>query len=122
MLTAMTEPMRRPVAGLKAAQLAAHSFTGKQSWCSNPFIEHMPQGAKSNCIGCHQFAGPDGLEISDSIHPPVLEKKTNRFPGDFLASFHGGMRDDFQGIVQETISEVDSEGADSETQECQLDP
>ena len=27
------------------------------TWCSNPYLEHGENNQKTNCIGCHQYAG-----------------------------------------------------------------
>ena len=39
------------------------------------------------------------------------------FPGDFMASFHGG-KDDFQGLIQEVVSNVDLEGEEIDKSLC----
>jgi hypothetical protein len=42
---------------LAAAFRAAQSGNPEQSWCSNPYLELGIHNQRTNCIGCHQFAG-----------------------------------------------------------------
>lgn len=51
------------------------------TWCSNPYVEKDAGMGDSNCIGCHQGAGPDGdMEF-------VRHKKVEQFPSDYAFSY-----------------------------------
>ena len=102
---------------LVAALQAAYQGTKPGTWCSNPFIEHMPHGARTNCVGCHQHAGPDGMVSATAQKPADLLQTEKRFLGDYMASFHGG-KDDFQGIIQGVVGDVDLEGAEPDRAMC----
>lgn len=61
------------------------------SWCSNPYIERGVNNQKTNCIGCHQFAGTDVSQfdiISDAERFPALGnlKQRSDFPVDYIWS------------------------------------
>lgn len=58
------------------------------TWCSNPFIEFEEGTANSNCVGCHQFAGPGRKHVPEAHNR--LDKMTKDFPADFLWSFDEG--------------------------------
>jgi len=47
---------------LAAAFEAARAGNPGQSWCSNPYLEMGMHNQRSNCIGCHQFAGTDAQQ------------------------------------------------------------
>jgi hypothetical protein len=47
---------------LAAAFEAAKAGNPGQSWCSNPYIELGTHNQRTNCIGCHQFAGTDAQQ------------------------------------------------------------
>jgi hypothetical protein len=47
---------------LAAAFEAARSGNPGQSWCSNTYLEMGTHNQRSNCIGCHQFAGTDAQQ------------------------------------------------------------
>ncbi|MBC7530128.1 MAG: hypothetical protein H7318_01025 [Oligoflexus sp.] len=77
---------------LAAAYRAVLDETGA-SWCSNPYIEKGAHNHKTNCIGCHQFAGTDVLQAdvisgSDSValRFPNLGRLKQRsdFPTDYI--------------------------------------
>lgn len=112
-----TEPSTALPKSLLDTLRATHKQVGPASWCSNPFIEHMPHGAKTNCIGCHQHGGPEGMPTATKTKPSDLLKTRRSFPGDFMASFHGG-KDDFQGIIQEVVSNADIEGEELDRSLC----
>lgn len=104
-------------ADLLASMKATYKFMKPATWCSNPFIEHMAHGAKTNCIGCHQHGGPDGIDTPTAAKPSDLLKVGRRFPGDYMASFSGG-KDDFQGLIQEVVSNVEIEGEEIDRSVC----
>ncbi len=61
------------------------------SWCSNPYIERGINNQRTNCIGCHQFAGTDVDQmdvISDASRFPHFgnTKQREDFPSDYVWS------------------------------------
>ncbi len=75
---------------LAAAYRAVLDESGA-SWCSNPYIEKGQHNHKTNCIGCHQFAGTDVLQadiIGDKSRFPAFGRLKQRedFPGDYIWS------------------------------------
>lgn len=59
------------------------------SWCSNPYIERGDQNPRTNCIGCHQFAGTDAVEsqiLNNSELFPAFGRGKQRetFPTDYI--------------------------------------
>ncbi|RZA26208.1 MAG: hypothetical protein EOP10_04345 [Proteobacteria bacterium] len=61
------------------------------SWCSNPYIERGRANQRTNCIGCHQFAGTDVTQaeiISDTNRFPFQGtlKTRSDFPSDYIWS------------------------------------
>jgi hypothetical protein len=65
------------------------------SWCSNPHLELGAGNARTNCAGCHQYAGlrlqPDALLKSSWPKPSlILEPQRKNFPADYLWSFEHG--------------------------------
>jgi hypothetical protein len=105
-------------------QQALHASLGadQTSWCSNPFIEHMPQGGQSNCIGCHQHGGPEGVPVHNLSEQPDKAKIRTTYPGDFMTSFHGS-RDNFKGIIEGVMGDISIEesNGDMNMKECELD-
>jgi len=76
--------------GLAAAYRAVLDETGA-SWCSNPYIEKGARNHKTNCIGCHQFAGTDVSQdhiIGNDVRFPALGRLKQRtdFPSDYIWS------------------------------------
>lgn len=51
------------------------------SWCSNPYIERDKDMADTNCVACHQEAGPDGDMAM------TREPTRQIFPADYAWSF-----------------------------------
>ena len=58
------------------------------SWCSNPYLEHGTNNHKTNCIGCHQFAGE--MNSSQQIemlltHDPMylIQRQRDQFHTDY---------------------------------------
>jgi hypothetical protein len=101
--------LKPPADSLMAATLATytngannlvHSAPGTpgsvQSWCSNPYIEKDHGMADTNCIACHQHAGPD-----QEMHL-VRHRMRDNFPADYSWSFQfytdmvGKENDNFQ--------------------------
>ena len=76
---------------LEGALLSAYSHgvsrprgspeTGVLTWCSNPFVEKDPGMSDTNCMGCHQHAGPEGDMAS------VRDQERNIFPADYAFSY-----------------------------------
>jgi len=99
------------------------------TWCSNPYIEHGRNNARTNCVGCHQHAGstvvrdtdgdgtldPLDLEavIEDELHFPQAGRLQIRelFPADYLYSFN--RVDDFSGVINSEVSFFDGTDADA---------
>lgn len=93
-------PTTRPDAGVDDASTmttestlaAAHAATrafGPRTWCSNPYLEHGPGNAKTNCIGCHQHGGTTHTSQSILEGPTAFpdgsrEKIRTNFPADYL--------------------------------------
>jgi hypothetical protein len=88
---------------LEAALAASSYYTQPHSFCSNPYIEFGNGVAKSNCIGCHQHAGP---LASGAIQKPDLSKIRKSFMTDFLWSF-----DTYEESFQRTIKDVIDSGS-----------
>ena len=68
--------VRRRFPSLAAALAAVNDDEGvnRRSWCSNPYLEKGINNQKTNCIGCHQYAGTseDSTVIPSSIKFPDL--------------------------------------------------
>lgn len=84
------EIMAQTHPSLAAAYAAVLGDSGA-SWCSNPYIERGINNQKTNCIGCHQYAGTDVSQmdiISDLNRFPHFGKLKQRsdFPSDYIWS------------------------------------
>lgn len=71
------------------------------SWCSNPYIETQTGGANSNCIGCHQHAGPDRGEFEEDVGKVAVR---TTFPADLLWSFDS-FKESFKDEVVRVVNE-----------------
>lgn len=65
------------------------------SWCSNPFLEFGSNNQKTNCIGCHQFAGFElsQRQLADKLRndlPSLLQEAAEKGPADFVWSLVTG--------------------------------
>ena len=107
-----------------SAALAATGGTGEPSWCSNPYLEHGPNNARTNCIGCHQHGGsrvahdldndgtPDALDLeliigNENLFPEAGRKQIReQFPADYLYSFNHV--DDLAGMIASEVEFYDS--------------
>ncbi len=105
------------------------------TWCSNPYIEHGRNNARTNCIGCHQHGGStvavdvdadgtlDPLDldavIEDEGHFPLTSRKQIRdvFPADYLYSIN--RVDDFSGMMASEVSFFD--GSDRNMVQARID-
>lgn len=72
-----------------AAAYEAVLGTEGLSWCSNPYIEKGDHNPRTNCIGCHQFAGTDVDQaeiLSDAERFPHFGRSKQRedFPTDYI--------------------------------------
>lgn len=82
---------------LAAVYRVALENRGGASWCSNPYIEQGTHNHRTNCIGCHQFAGTNVLQdeiISDTSRFPLqgVLKQRQDFPSDYIwAATQGSM-------------------------------
>jgi hypothetical protein len=77
-----------PSGSLDAAHAATRAF-GPRTWCSNPYLEHGPGNAKTNCIGCHQHGGTSHTSASVLEGPSAFPdgsraKSRANFPADYL--------------------------------------
>jgi len=104
---------------LAAALRAVGSEPGAPTWCSNPYIEHGRNNARTNCIGCHQHGGatvahdrdgdgtPDAFDlervIDDETFFPDAGRPQQRevFDADYLYSFN--RVDDFSAMIRREI-------------------
>jgi len=105
----------RELPTLSAALVATGLSAGEPSWCSNPYLEHGRNNAKTNCIGCHQHGSSrvaHDLDNDGVLDPLDLEKIISnellfpdvgrtqireRFPADYLFSFNHV--DDLSGMM-----------------------
>lgn len=75
---------------LGAAILSSRDNSGF-SWCSNPYLEKGEHNQKTNCLGCHQFAG-----TTESPEDVVKRQHQGRarvfgqFPADYVWSLNFG--------------------------------
>jgi hypothetical protein len=89
------ERVREQYPSLYAAYQAAASGNPGATWCSNPYIESEANNQRTNCIGCHQFAG-SRLRISTLLsgEAPFLQfgslRQRTDHPGDYLYSAVAG--------------------------------
>ncbi len=69
-----------------ADQDSAHS---QPTWCSNPYLEKGPGNIRTNCIGCHQFAGAHTSQskILEQNHTRLIRQN---FPSDYVWSYSDG--------------------------------
>lgn len=114
---------------LAAVLRAIDATEGAPTWCSNPYIEHGRNNARTNCIGCHQHGGstvafdtdgdgtPDPLDleaiIGDEARFPQAGRAQLRelFPADYLYSFN--RVDDFAAMIVGEVSYFDGYDRDS---------
>jgi len=120
---------------LAAVLRAVDTGVGGPTWCSNPYMEHGRNNARTNCIGCHQHGGatimPDrdndgaadkfDLEalINDNEHFPETGRTQIRdvFPADYLYSFNHV--DDFAQMIKTEVNFYD--GADRDLVRARID-
>ncbi len=104
---------------LAAALRATHAGAGAPTWCSNPYVEHGQNNARTNCIGCHQHGGAtvahdldddgifDAFDLDRVIDDEALYPRTGTteqravFPADYLFSFN--RVDDWAGMVRREV-------------------
>ncbi len=107
-----------------SAALAATGGVGEPTWCSNPYLEHGGNNARTNCIGCHQHGGSrvaydidddgilDPLNLETIISNETLYPEAGRlqirdqFPADYLYSFN--KVDDLAGMIANEVQFFDS--------------
>lgn len=108
---------------LAAALRAVGATEGAPTWCSNPYVEHGRNNARTNCIGCHQHGGAtvahdldddgfaDAFDLDRVIDDEALYPRTGRdeqralFPADYLYSFN--RVDDFAGMIRSEVAFFD---------------
>ncbi len=61
----------------------------RETWCSNPYLEHGEGNVGTNCIGCHQYAGSSTSEemVLRNSQRKIIR---NNFPSDYVWSFSNG--------------------------------
>ena len=97
------ETLRERHPSLVAAFEAAQAGNPNLNWCSNPYIEQGTHNQKTNCIGCHQFAGTDGntesiLQDTTVFPEHGTQKQRETFPTDYIWSAGFGSQSLFQII------------------------
>ncbi|MBX3234411.1 MAG: hypothetical protein KIT84_13305 [Labilithrix sp.] len=98
-VTAYDEKDKLPGGGFPktlADALDATNESGPATWCSNPYLETMEHGAKTNCIGCHQHGGTretsETLIANPDLFPDNTRKRVRRdFPVDYTFTTEGGL-------------------------------
>ncbi len=85
------ETLARKYPDLAAAFRAAQAGNPGQSWCSNPYLELGTHNQRTNCIGCHQFAGTDAQQeaiLKDAAQFPAYGSTRQRatFVTDYVWS------------------------------------
>jgi hypothetical protein len=97
---AWSEPLREqtvdghwppPLANLARLMVDQKLF----NWCSNPYLEPGPNNHKTNCVGCHQYAGlnwgqQDFRGRLTSDFASLVERRTLGGPADFVWSLYAG--------------------------------
>lgn len=88
-----------------ASALNAATDDSQMSWCSNPYIEKGVDNQKTNCIGCHQYAGVPEMTPERVMQLPThgREKTRSDFPADYLWTLtlgHESMRHKMQEQVR----------------------
>ena len=121
--------LRERFPSLAGALAAVGTEPGAPSWCSNPYIEHGRNNARTNCIGCHQHGGataahdrdmdgtPDAFDldrvIDDEAFYPAVGRTQIRevFAADYLYSFN--RVDDFAGVIRREVDFFERVDADA---------
>ncbi|MCX6129133.1 MAG: hypothetical protein NTX25_08750, partial [Proteobacteria bacterium] len=80
---------------LVAAYRSAMAGNPGSSWCSNPYLEFGQHNQRSNCIGCHQFAGTSAKSeaiLNEPSQFPSFGSRKERFnfPVDYIWSVAAG--------------------------------
>ncbi|SMF22520.1 hypothetical protein [Pseudobacteriovorax antillogorgiicola] len=79
-----------------------------QTWCSNPYIEHGKNNQKTNCLGCHQYAGEisrsqDITEILNNDPTQLISQYRTSFQSDYTWSLFFGANN-IQRQMQQVVS------------------
>jgi hypothetical protein len=65
------------------------------NWCSNPYLEPGPNNHKTNCTGCHQYAGFNWTQqdfrqrLTDDLRS-LVDRSSEPGPADFVWSLYAG--------------------------------
>lgn len=65
------------------------------NWCSNPYLEPGPNNHKTNCIGCHQYAGLNWTQqdfrkrLTDDLWS-LIHRSSQPGPADYVWSLFAG--------------------------------
>jgi hypothetical protein len=65
------------------------------NWCSNPYLEPGPNNHKTNCVGCHQYAGfnwtqEDFRRRLNDAFMSMIQRSVETGPADFVWSLYAG--------------------------------
>ncbi len=79
---------------LKALADTLHQLDNPQ-WCSNPYLELGPNNQKTQCVGCHQFAGQnqtqaDLAQLLQKDPDALIRESSDQGPTDFVWSLVKG--------------------------------
>jgi hypothetical protein len=87
----MDDQWPRPLADLAQLMVDQKLF----NWCSNPYLEPGPHNHKTNCIGCHQYAGlnwtqQDFRQRLTEDFASLVQRSPLHGPADFVWSLYAG--------------------------------
>jgi hypothetical protein len=81
---------RYPSLALAIDAVKDNKDLNRRSWCSNPYLEKGANNQKTNCVGCHQYAGTseDSNQIPSSVVFPDFGRARvlSSFATDYLWS------------------------------------
>jgi hypothetical protein len=65
------------------------------NWCSNPYLEPGPNNHKTNCVGCHQYAGLNWIQKDfrqrlTNDFASLIQRSSGAGPADFVWSLYAG--------------------------------
>lgn len=114
---------------LAGALRAVGAEQGRPTWCSNPYVEHGRNNARTNCIGCHQHGGatvahdrdddgtPDAFDLDRVIDEDPFftdygtTQQRDLFISDYLYAFN--RVDDFSGVLRREVQFFDMVDTDA---------
>ncbi len=110
---AWNEPLReQPIQDSWPASLAAVARLminrDLYNWCSNPYLEPGPNNQKTNCVGCHQYAGLNWTQqdfrkrLTHDLMS-LIERSPQSGPADFVWSLFAGP----EPLIQPLIDDIE---------------